>query len=59
MHMTKSDEGHIYAYCDTCRRWVRIEDGSRLASGRWLCIDCMMVARREARRAQKGRTQNG
>lgn len=52
MH-TQSKDDHVYAYCDTCRRWVRIEDGYRLASGRWLCHDCMRVARRDARRAQK------
>ena len=52
MH-TQTESDHVYAYCDTCRRWVRIEDGRRLASGRWLCNACMLVARRDARRAQK------
>lgn len=52
MH-TQSADNHVYAYCDTCRRWVRIEDGYRLASGRWLCHDCMMVTRRKVRRAKK------
>lgn len=50
-------KAHVYAYCDTCRRWVRIEDGRWLASGRWLCNDCMMVARRKVRRAQKKEAQ--
>lgn len=57
MHTQKNDEGHIYAYCDTCRRWVRIEDGYRLSSGRWLCNDCMRVARRDARRVPKKEAQ--
>lgn len=52
MH-TQTESDHVYAYCDTCRRWVRIEDGYRLTSGRWLCNDCMRVARRDARRGPK------
>lgn len=52
MHTTKNEEGHIYAYCDTCRRWVRVEDGARSPDGRWACWSCRSVvltwrARRE------------
>lgn len=52
MH-TQTESDHVYAYCDTCRQWVRIEDGYRLASGQWICNDCMRVARRDVRRAPK------
>lgn len=57
MH-TQTENDCVYAYCDTCRRWVRIEDGFRLASGRWLCNDCMMVTRRKVRRARREARQD-
>lgn len=54
MHKQRAND-HVYAYCDTCRRWVRIEDGYRLASGRWLCNDCMRVPRRASQKKETKR----